>query len=117
MIKLIAVCLLQSALSVSGSILLSLVLKSGGTTTLQIFQAGYSVRGLSGIAFMLASFGVLTYALAEYKPSTFIPVNTATTFIVTVILSYVLGNDRVSVAAVLGMVLIASGIALVVRGQ
>lgn len=115
--KLLGICFVQSSLSVAGSVLLSLALKGSGTSAAQMLQAGYSLRGLAGIVLMLASFGVLTYALTEYKPSAFIPVNTATTFVATVVLSHALGHDRVSITAVVGMLLIASGIALVVRGQ
>lgn len=117
MIKLVIICLVQSFLSVAGSVLLSLALKSGASSTVQLVHASISPKGLAGVVLMLASFGVLTYALTEYKPSTFIPVNTAMTFIATVALSYALGHDRVSLTAIGGMVLIGSGIALVLRGQ
>lgn len=76
-----------------------------------------SSKGLAGIGLMLASFAVYTYALGQHKPSTFIPVNTATTFVATIILSYIIGHDRVTYTAAAGMILIGSGIALVLRSQ
>lgn len=117
MTKLLAICIVQSVMSVGGSMLISLALKGGETSASHILQAGLSGKGLAGIALMVLSFMVLTYALSAYSASTFIPVNTATTFIATIVLGYVIGLESISLTAVTGMLLIGTGITLVLRGQ
>lgn len=117
MIKLITLCIVQSAMSVGGAFLINGVLHEKSASFATYMQAGLSQKGLAGIGLMLASFLVLTYALGHFKPSTLIPINTATTFIATVILGYIIGHDRVSYTAVAGMLLIGSGITLVLRAQ
>ena len=117
MTKLLAICIIQSVMSVGGSMLISLAMKGGDASATHLVQAGLSGRGLAGIALMLTSFMVLTYALSAYSPGTFIPVNTATTFVATIVLGYLIGHESISLSAVIGMILIGTGITLVLRGQ
>jgi drug/metabolite transporter (DMT)-like permease len=104
-------------MSVGGSMLISVALKGRGGAPSQLLEAGLSGKGLAGITLMLLSFIVLTYALSMYTPKTFIPVNTATSFMATILLSYLIGYEAISLTAVAGMLLIGTGITLVLRGQ
>ncbi len=117
MTNLLLICLVQSSTSVSGAMLLSGAFGQNPQSIMEYLKACLTTKGLAGIALMLLSFVVLSYALSQFKPSAFIPVNTATTFVATIALTYILGHDRVSYTAVAGMLLIGSGITLVMRAQ
>lgn len=117
MTKLLLICVLQSSTSVAGAMLLGGAFGHSPQSIMDYLQASVTGKGLTGMVLMLLSFVVLSYALSQYKPSTFIPVNTATTFIATIALAYILGHDRVSYTAAAGMLLIGSGITLVIRAQ
>ena len=115
MIRLLMLCLVQSSMSVSGAFLLNAVLSSSASGTAQMVSACMSPKGLTGILLMLLSFAAMTYTLSMYRAATFIPVNTAVTFLVTVIASYLLGADKMTISAIAGMVMITIGISLVLR--
>lgn len=117
MTKLLLICVLQSSTSVAGAMLLSNAFGHSPQSIMDYVRASSTGKGLAGMTLMLLSFLLLSYALSQYKPSTIIPVNTATTFIATIALTYILGHDRVSYTAAAGMLLIGSGITLVMRAQ
>ncbi len=117
MTQLLLLCILQSTTSVAGAMLLSRAYSPTPASIMEYVQASLTSKGLAGLALMLLSFVVLSYSLSQFKPSAFIPVNTATTFVATIALTYILGHDRVSYTAVAGMLLIGSGITLVMRAQ
>jgi drug/metabolite transporter (DMT)-like permease len=104
-------------MSVSGAHVLHHVLSKPSMTTAESISACVSPKGLLGVGLMLLAFIVMTYTLSSYKAATFIPVNTAITFLVTLLASYLVGTDKMTISAVAGMVMISVGISLVLRAQ
>ena len=114
---LLLICIIQSALSVGGSVLLRSAFQNSTLTLPSLVQSGVSLRGISGVASMMLSFGILVYGLARYKPSMIIPINTATTFLITAAFAYYFENYRYTPIALGGISLIALGILLVSKSQ
>lgn len=114
---LVLVCIAQSLLSVGGSVLLRLAFKSSTLSFQAIVEACFSMRGAGGVVAMVLSFVLLVYGLSQYKPSVIIPVNTATSFVITIAFSYYFDDYRYTPLAIGGIMMIALGILLVSKAQ
>lgn len=118
MIAVLMLCTIQSLCSVAGSMQLHSAYSAHVCQTpSQYISATLSQTGLLGLALTTAAFLVLAYTLSIAKASTVIPVNTALTFLVTIVLGLIAGHERISVGLITGMVLIAGGIAVVVQSR
>lgn len=115
MFTLFALCLLQSSMSVSGAHVLHHLLSERSMTISEMIVACVSPKGLIGVGLMLLSFIAMTYTLSLYKAATFIPVNTAVTFLVTILAGYIVGTDKTTISAIAGMVMMTLGMWLVLR--
>ena len=111
-------CILQSSMSVLGSFILhQTTVTTQPLSVSEWLSLCATAKGLSGIVLMVLSFSVLVYTLSQHRASVVIPVNTAVSFLVTLLLGYIFNAEKMTVSAVAGMVMICSGIALVVRNQ
>ncbi|MEY3385934.1 MAG: hypothetical protein RIR53_745 [Bacteroidota bacterium] len=113
MTRMIILSFVQSALSVGGITLLHGVLDGRGGNLVELLPSLLSMRGISGALLLLAAFAVMSYMLTFMRASVFIPMNTATTFLLTVLIGLVTTAERPSLRLVLGMVLVLSGIAVI----
>lgn len=113
MTRTIILSFIQSALSVGGITLLHLVLDGRGASIPDTVHSLISARGLVGTVLLFLAFAVMSYMLTFTKASTFIPMNTATTFLVTVVMGLFTTSERPSLQLVVGMALVVSGIAVI----
>lgn len=113
MTRIILLSFAQSALSVGGISLLHAVLDGKNQALLQTATALLSLRGMAGSLLLFAGFLVMSHMLTLTRVSVFVPLNTATTFLLTIGMGLVLRTERPSIIMVLGMVLVLSGIALI----
>lgn len=113
MIKLYALTALQAILGVGGIVMLTRALHGKPMELRVMATAIFTVEGMIGAAVLFCSFVVMSIILSFAKMSVYIPLNTALTFLVTIILSVVIGHERVTLTTALGMVLIVAGVALV----
>lgn len=118
MIAVLLLCTIQSVCSVAGSMQLhSAYTVHDCNTPGDYLSATASQTGLIGLFLTTVAFLVLAYTLSIAKASTVIPVNTAITFLATILLGLVAGHERISIGIIAGMVLIASGIAIVIQSR
>lgn len=113
MIKLLALTTLQAILGVGGIAMLTRALHGKPMELRVITSALFTVEGMIGAVILFGSFIVMTVILSFAKMSVYIPLNTALTFLVTIILTVMIGQERVTLTTALGMVLIVAGVALV----
>lgn len=116
MIKTVILSFVQSALSVGGITLLHHVLEGRGQNVTELVMSMMSLRGIAGAMLLFGAFAVMSYMLTFVKASVFIPMNTATTFLLTVVVGFLLSTEKPSWHIILGMMLVLSGIA-VIAGQ
>lgn len=112
MTRIVILSFVQSALSVGGIGLLHTVLE-GKQSILDTLLTLASLRGIAGSGLLLLGFVVMSHMLTMTKASVFIPLNTATTFILTVAIGLISQSERPSVALIIGMTLVLSGIAVI----
>lgn len=113
MIRLVFLSFLQSALSVGGIEMLHTVLNGKQLSITDTLLALVSLRGIAGSGLLLCGFVVMSHMLTISKASVFIPLNTATTFVLTVAIGLLSQTERPSVALIVGMTLVLSGIAVI----
>lgn len=113
MMRVIILSFVQSALSVGGISILHSVLHGTGQTLMATMLSLVSLRGLAGSLMLFLGFLVMSHMLSLTKVSVFVPLNTATTFLLTVAIGIVAGSERPSLTLVVGMGLVLSGIALI----
>jgi drug/metabolite transporter (DMT)-like permease len=116
MIKTVILSFIQSALSVGGITLLHHVLEGRGHNVIELLTSLLSIRGIAGAILLFGAFAVMTYMLTFVKFTIFIPLNTATTFLLTVVIGLLQNTEKPSWNIVVGMVFVLSGIA-VIAGQ
>lgn len=111
--KLLLFCVLQSALGVGGTALLTQALHGRDISVASITSATMTWQGIGGLALLFSSFLVMGVILSFAKMAAYIPLNTALTFLFTVLLTVVVQRDAVSWPLVGGMALIFVGVLLV----
>ncbi|OJX61313.1 MAG: hypothetical protein BGO89_01690 [Candidatus Kapaibacterium thiocyanatum] len=111
--KLLLFCVLQSALGVGGTALLTQALHGRDISVASITSATMTWQGIGGLVLLFSSFLVMGVILSFAKMAAYIPLNTALTFLFTVVLTIVVQRDAVSWPLVGGMALIFVGVLLV----
>lgn len=115
--KLVLLSILQSALAVSGTGLMTMAMHGRMTGPSSLLAGALTPQGLIGMALLLSSFIVMAVILTFAKLSVYIPLNTAISFLLTVVFATLLEQERITIPMVLGMLLIVIGTALVASGQ
>lgn len=113
MTRVVILSFIQSALSVGGISVLHSVLHGKEQGVASTALSLLSLRGVSGSLMLFLGFLVMSHMLSLTKVSVFIPLNTATTFLLTVGFGIIAGTERPSLTLVIGMGLVLSGIALI----
>lgn len=113
MIKLIALSAAQAILAVGGIAMLTRTLHGKTLGIREIFLGLTTYEGLLGLLLLFASFIIMSVILSFAKMAIYIPISTALTFVFTVILALVLGEDKISIPLVVGMMFIVLGVGLV----
>lgn len=113
MIRLLIYTFVQAMLGVGGIAMLTRALHGKPMELRVMTLALFTIEGGIGALLLFASFLVMSAILSFAKMAVYIPVNTAVTFLLTVVISIALGHERISVALVLGMVLIVAGVAII----
>lgn len=113
MTRMIILSFVQSVLSVGGITLLHNALDGKGQHAIDAILSLLSVRGFAGVVLLLTAFAVMSYMLTFMRATVFIPMNTATTFLLTVVIGLFTATERPSLQIILGMVLVLSGIAVI----
>ncbi len=115
MMKLIAWSFLQSALGVGGIAMLTRALHGRPMEFRTMMSAALTPEAVIGAILLLGSFLVMSLILSFARMSVYIPVNTGLTFLLTVVLTLVTDDARLSMPMIVGMVLILVGISIVGR--
>lgn len=115
--KLILLSILQSALAVGGTGLMTMAMHGRMTGPTSLIEGALTPQGLLGMVLLLTSFVVMAVILTFAKLSVYIPLNTAITFLFTVMFATVVEHERISLPMMLGMLLIVLGATLLVSGQ
>ncbi|MFM8771300.1 MAG: hypothetical protein ACKOE4_04670 [Candidatus Kapaibacterium sp.] len=113
MTRIVILSFLQSALSVGGIGVLHSVLDGKQQPIFDTLLSLASFRGIAGSGLLLLGFVVMSHMLTLTKASVFIPLNTATTFILTIAVGLISQSERPSVTLIIGMTLVLSGIAVI----
>ncbi|MBU3699830.1 MAG: hypothetical protein FGM33_07455 [Candidatus Kapabacteria bacterium] len=113
MTRMIILSFVQSALSVGGITLLHNVLDGRGQHAMEAISSLLTIRGLAGTVLLFSAFAVMSYMLTFMKATVFIPMNTATTFLLTVLIGLFTSSERPSLRLILGMALVLTGIAVI----
>lgn len=113
MTRIVILSFVQSALSVGGISILHSVLHGKQQPMIDTLLSLANLRGIAGSGLLLLAFVVVSHMLTLTKASVFIPLNTATTFILTVAIGLISQSERPSVALIVGMMLVLSGIAVI----
>ncbi|MBU3678681.1 MAG: hypothetical protein FGM32_03630 [Candidatus Kapabacteria bacterium] len=113
MTRIVILSFVQSALAVGGIGMLHSVLDGKPQSVIDTLQTLVCFRGIAGSGLLLLGFVVMSYMLTLTKASVFIPLNTATTFILTVAIGLISQSERLSAPLIVGMMLVLSGIALI----
>ena len=79
-------------------------------TLIETAMSLLSLRGMAGSMMLFLGFLVM---LSLTKVSLFVPLNTATTFLLTIGFGLISGSDRPSLSLIIGMGLVLCGIALI----
>ncbi|MBL0323267.1 MAG: hypothetical protein IPP80_13005 [Ignavibacteria bacterium] len=87
MIKLLALTSLQAILGVGGIAMLTRALHGKPMELRVITTALFTIEGMIGAVILFGSFIVMSVILSFAKMSVYIPLNTALTFLVTIILT------------------------------
>ena len=117
MIKLILLTLLQAILGVGGVALLTHALHGKPAELRELLAGVLTIHGAAGTLLLFSSFILLSLIVSFAKMSVYLPLNTALTFLVTIVVAVVLGHERVTYTNALGMILIVTGVALIVSKQ
>lgn len=110
--KLLLWTLVQAVFGVGGTALLTHMLHGRGISVATLTESAMSWQGLAGIVLMFLSFLTMGYVLSFAKLSAYIPISTALTFLLTLIVTTTIQKEELTVQILLGMVLITSGIIL-----
>ncbi len=113
MTRIVILSFVQSALSVGGIGMLHTLLEGKQQSIFDTLLSLASLRGVAGSGLLLLGFVVMSHMLTITKASVFIPLNTATTFILTVAVGLLSQSERPSIAIIFGMTLVLSGIAVI----
>lgn len=113
MMRVVLLSFLQSALSVGGISVLQSALHGRDQTVVTTALSLLSVRGVAGSLMLFLGFLVMSHMLSFTKVAVFIPLNTATTFLLTIGFGLIVGSDRPSPTMLVGMGLVLTGIALI----
>jgi drug/metabolite transporter (DMT)-like permease len=113
MIRIVVLSFVQSALSVGGIRMLHDALQGKDQTIISTALSLLSIRGMAGSLMLFLGFLVMSHMLSLTKVSVFVPLNTATTFLLTIGVGLIAGSDRPSLSLMIGMALVLSGIALI----
>jgi len=112
MSKLLLWTLVQAVFGVGGTALLTHTLHGKGVSVASLTESAVSWQGILGILLMFASFLTMGYVLSFAKLSAYIPVSTALTFILTLIVTTTIQKEELTVQILVGMALITTGIIL-----
>lgn len=115
--KLLLYILVQASTSVAGMGLLTIALHGRPFTAGNALQAAISWQGLVGIACLFASFILLGAIVSIAKLSSYIPLSTAVSFTFTVVWTYFVDRESISLSTMLGMLLILAGISVIAQGR
>lgn len=115
--KLVFLSILQSALAVSGTGLMTMAMHGRMSGPSSLLAGALTPQGLIGMALLLSSFIVMAVILTFAKLSVYIPLNTAITFLFTALFATIVEHERVNMPIVFGMILIVIGATLVASGQ
>ena len=115
--KLVLLSILQSALAVGGTGLMTMAMHGRMTGPASLLAGALTPQGLIGMLLLLSSFIVMAVILTFAKLSVYIPLNTAISFLLTVIFASLVEHERITFPMMLGMVMIVIGTALVASGQ
>lgn len=115
--KLVLLCILQSAVAVSGTGLMTMAMHGRPNTASDLIAGAFTPQGLFGMALLLSSFVVMAIILTFARLSVYIPLSTAITFLFTVVFATLVEHERVNMPMMFGMVLIVIGVTLVASGQ
>jgi drug/metabolite transporter (DMT)-like permease len=113
MMRIVLLSFVQSALSVGGIGLLHTALHGKDQNMIGTVMSLLSLRGMAGSLMLFLGFLVMSHMLSLTKVSVFIPLNTATTFLLTIGFGLISGSDRPSLSLIIGMGLVLCGIALI----
>lgn len=111
--KLVLLCLLQAALSVGGTGLLTISLHGRALTPSALTASLTTWQGIVGLVLMFASFLVMGAILSFAKLSSYIPVTTGLTFLCTLVWTWFVDREAANVPTIAGMALIMAGVATI----
>lgn len=112
MVKLLLWTLIQAIFGVGGTALLTHTLHGKGVSIASLTESALSWQGMVGIVLMFGSFLTMGYVLSFAKLSAYIPISTALTFMLTLIVTTTIQKEELTIQIIGGMVLIAAGIML-----
>ncbi|MBS1560493.1 MAG: hypothetical protein JSS89_02695 [Bacteroidetes bacterium] len=110
--KLLLWTLIQAIFGVGGTALLTHTLHGKGVSVASLTESALSWQGMVGIVLMFGSFLTMGYVLSFAKLSSYIPISTALTFLLTLIVTTTIQKEELTIQIIGGMVLIAAGIML-----
>ncbi len=115
MIALVSLCLLQSILGVAGITFLTRALHGKAFEFRTILSAVGTGDVIIGSSLLLGSFLVMAIILSFARMHVYVPLNTAITFLVTILASIFIQHEKISGEELLGMVFVVLGVFLVAR--
>lgn len=111
--KLILFCILQSAFGVVGTGLLNIALHGKPLGVTEIAVAAGTWQGATGLLLLFASFLTTAVIVNFASLAVYIPINTGLTFLFTILFAFVVQHETITIPTIIGMFLIATGIAVI----